>query len=93
MSITKQNASIQSMNYDNLNVQANNEGKGHTPGCKRINYNELYGKSIPMENEMQHVGLNRKFKLCPSCLLTSLVFVIQREDIPPFSMEALHFAT
>ena len=23
-----------------------------------------------LTNEMQHVGLNWKFKLCPSCLLT-----------------------
>ena len=60
------------MNNDNLNLQANNEGKGNTPGCRRINYNELYGKSITIENEMQHVGLNWKFKLCPSCLLTGL---------------------
>ena len=69
---TKQKASIQSMNNDNLNLQANNEGKGNTPGCRRKNYNELYGKSITIENEMQHSGLNWKFKLCPSCLLTGL---------------------
>ena len=69
---TKQKASIQSMNNDNLNLQANNEGKGNTPGCRRINYNELYRKSITVENEMQHEGLNWKFKLCPSCLLTDL---------------------
>ena len=69
---TKQKASIQSMNNDNLNLQATNEGKGNTPGCRRINYNELYGKSITIENEMQHVGLSWKFKLCPSCLLTGL---------------------
>ena len=69
---TKQKASIQSMNNDNLNLQANNEGKSNTPGCRCINYNELYGNSITIENEMQHVGLNRKFKLCPSCLLTGL---------------------
>ena len=57
---------------DIVNLQANNEGKGNTPGCRRINYNELYRKSITTENEMQHVGLNRKFRLCPSCLLTGL---------------------
>ena len=69
---TKQKASIQSMDNDNLNLQANNEGKCNAPGCRRINYNELYGKSITIENEMQHVGLNWKFKRCPSCLLTGL---------------------
>ena len=68
----KQKASIQSMNNDDLNLQANNEGKGNTHGCRCINYTELYGKSITIENEMHHVGLNRKFKLCPSCLLTGL---------------------
>ena len=55
MSNTKQKASIQSMNNDNLNLQANNEGKGNAPGCRRVNYNELYGKSITNENEIQHV--------------------------------------
>ena len=64
---TKQKASIQSMNNDNLNSQAINDGKGNTSGCRRINYNEL-----SIETEMQHVGLNWKFKLCPSCLLTGL---------------------
>ena len=71
MKNTKQKASIQSMNNDNLNLQANNmRGKSNTPGCGRINYNELYGKSITIEKEIQHVGLNRKLELCPSCLLT-----------------------
>ena len=72
MGNTKQKASIQIMSNDNLNLQANDEGKGNASGCRRINYNELYGKSIPIENEMQHVGLNWKFKLCPSCLLPGL---------------------
>ena len=67
---TKQNASIQSMNNGNLNLQANNEGKNNTPGCRHINYNELYGKSMTIENEMHHVGSNWKFNLCPSHLLT-----------------------
>ena len=53
MKNTKQKASIQSMNNDNLNLQAKNEEKGNTPGCRRINYNELCGKSIPIENEIQ----------------------------------------
>ena len=53
---TKQKTSIQSMNNDKLSLWANNEGKCNTPGCRRINYNELYGKSIQFENEMQHVG-------------------------------------
>ena len=70
MKNTKQKARIQSMHNDNLNIQANNEGKGNTPGCRRINYNELYGETITNENEMQHVWFNRNFKLCPSCLLT-----------------------
>ena len=70
MKNTKQKASIQSMNNDNLNLQANNEAKGNTFGCRRINYYELYGKSITIENEMQRVGLTRKVKLCSSCLLT-----------------------
>ena len=70
MKNTKQKASIQSMNNDNLNLQANNEGKGNTSGRRRINYNELYRKLMTIENETQHVGLYRKFKLCPSCLLT-----------------------
>ena len=69
---TKQKASIQSMNNDKLNLQAKNENKGNTPGCRRISYNELYRKSITIENEMQHAGLNCKYKLCPSCLLTGL---------------------
>ena len=69
---TKQKASIQSKNIDNLNRQASNEGKGNTPGCRCINYNQQYGKSITIENEMQHVGLHWKLKLCPSCLLTGL---------------------
>ena len=69
MKNTKQKAGIQSMNNDNLNLQAKIDGKGNTPGCRRINYNELYRKSITNENEIQHVGLNR-VKLCPSCLLT-----------------------
>ena len=51
---TKQKASIQSMNKDNLNPQANNEGKGNTPGCRRKNNNELYGKSITIENPLPH---------------------------------------
>ena len=72
MTNTKQKASIQRMNNDILNLQADNEGKGNTPGCRHINYNELYGKSITIENEMQHVGLNWKFKLCASCLPTGL---------------------
>ena len=72
MRYTKQKPIIQIMNNDNLNLQANNEGKGNTPRCRRINYNQLYGKSVTIENEMQHVGLNWKFKLCPSCLLTGL---------------------
>ena len=67
---TKQNASIQSINNDNLELQAKIEGKCNASGCRRINYSELYGKSIPNENEMQHVGLNWKLKLCKSCLLT-----------------------
>ena len=70
MKNTNQKASIQSMNNDNLNRQANNEGKGNTSGRRRRNYNELYRKSMTIENETQHVGLNWKFKLCPSCLLT-----------------------
>ena len=69
MKNTKQKASIQSMNNDNLNLQAKIEGQGNTPGCRRINHNQLYRKSISIENGMQHVGLNQKFKLCPSCLL------------------------
>ena len=72
---TKQKASIQSMNNDYLNLQAEIEGKRNAPGCRRINYNELYGKSITIGKKMQHVGLNWKFKLWPSCLLTRLVFV------------------
>ena len=63
MKNTKQKASIQSMNNDNLNIRANNEGKGNTPGCRRINYNELYRKSITNGNEMQHVWFNMNFKL------------------------------
>ena len=90
MKNTKQKVSIQGLNTDNLNSQASNEGKNNTPGCGRKNYNELHGKSITIENEIQHVGLNRKFKLCPSCLLTLLGCVIQREDIPPYSMGAWH---
>ena len=67
---TKQNAGIQSMSNDNLNLSAKLEGKSNTPGCRCLDYNELYGKSITIENETQRVGLNRKFKLYPSCLLT-----------------------
>ena len=67
---TKQKASIQNINNENLNRQARIEGKCNTPGCRHINYNELYEKSTPIENEMQHVRLSSKFKLCPSCLLT-----------------------
>ena len=37
------------MNNDNLNLQANNEGKCNAAGCRRINYNELYEKSIKIE--------------------------------------------
>ena len=51
---TKQKASVQSMNNDNSNLQAQIEGTCNTPGCKCINSNELYGKSIPIDNEMQH---------------------------------------
>ena len=69
---TKQKASIQRMNNENRSLEAKIEGKGNTPGCRRITYNELYGKSITIENEMQHVGLNWKFNLGPSCLLTGL---------------------
>ena len=69
---TQQKASIQRMNTDNLNLHAKVEGKCNAPGCIRINYNELYGNSTTIEHEMQHVGFNRKFKLCPSCLLTYL---------------------
>ena len=90
---TKQKASIQSMNNDNLSLQAEFEGKCNASGCRRKNYNELYGKSIPIANEMQHVRLSCKFNLCPSCLLTLLVFVIEREDLPPYSMDTLHVAT
>ena len=79
---TKQKASIQSMNNDNLNLQATNEGKGNTPGCRRINYNELYRKSITIEDEMQHVGLNWNFKLCPSCPLTGLSSSSKESDLP-----------
>ena len=93
MGNTEQKASIQGINNDNLNLQANNEVKCNAPGCRRINYNELYGKSITIENEMQHVRPNWKVKLCPSCLLTRPVLDIQREDIPPFSTDALHVAT
>ena len=53
---TKQKGSIQSISNDNLKLQANIEGKGIAPGCRRINYKELYGKSITIENEMQYVG-------------------------------------
>ena len=70
MKNSKQKASIQSMNNDNLNLQAKFEGNRNTPGCRCLDYNELYGKSITIENETQHVGLNRKFKLCSSRLLT-----------------------
>ena len=66
---TKQEASIQSINNDNLNLQEKIESKCNAPGCRCINYNELYKKSITIENEIQHVGLSCKFKLCPSCLL------------------------
>ena len=90
---TKQNASIQSMNNENLNLDAKIQGKCNALGCRRIDYNELYGKSIPIENEMRPVCLKRKFKLCRICLLSRPVFVIQREDIPPCSMDALHVAT
>ena len=62
---TKQKASIQSMNNDNPNLQADNEGKGNAPGCRRINYNELYGKSISIDNELQHVGLKWKLQALP----------------------------
>ena len=78
---TRQKASIQSMNNDNLNLQANNGGKGITPGCRCINYYELYGTSITIENEMQHVGLNWKFKLCPSCLFTGIQWVMKLAEI------------
>ena len=67
---TKQTPSIQSMNNDNLNLQAKIEGKGDASGCRLRIYNELYRKSILIENQMQHVGFNRKFKLCPSWILT-----------------------
>ena len=70
MKNTMQKASIQNMNNDNLNLQAKIEGKSTTPRCRCLDYNELYGKSITIENGTQHVELNRKFKLCPSCLLT-----------------------
>ena len=70
MKNTKQKASIQSMNKDNLNLQATREGKCNASGFRCINYNELYEKSITIDNEIQHVRLNWKFKLCPSCLLT-----------------------
>ena len=53
---SKQKASIQSINNDNLKLQAKNESKGNALGCRHITYNELYGKSIPIENEMQHAG-------------------------------------
>ena len=51
---TKQKASIQSMNNDNLNLQAKSDGKCNAPRCRCINYNELYGKSITNENDLQH---------------------------------------
>ena len=56
MKNTKQKASIQGMNNDNLNLQAKFEGKSNTPGCRCLDYNELYGKSIKIVNETQHVG-------------------------------------
>ena len=46
MKNTKQKAGIQSMNNDNLNLQIKIEGKSNTPGCRCLNYNELYEKSI-----------------------------------------------
>ena len=70
MKNTMQKASIRNFNDDNLSLQAKIEGKSNTPGFRCLDYNELYGKSITIENETQHVGLHRKFKLCPSCLLT-----------------------
>ena len=90
---TKEKARIQSINNDNLNLQAKIEGKCNASGCRHVNNNELYGKSITIENEMQHVGLNRKFKPPPKLSIDILVYVIQREDIPPYSRDALHVAT
>ena len=66
----KQKAGIQSMNNDTLSLQAKLESEGNAPGCRRTKYNELYGKSMRKENEMQHLRLNWQVKLCPNCLLT-----------------------